>query len=232
MDRITRKNLEGTFASYVDTLRRYGLHPDGKLVLSIGSKTYGRAYRINLVPPGESGHYRPGIGDDFLGMTTREAWETLADRRRIVADVVQILEDSGRLAPNGGRGEPMSNYTETEIVAAATACGSDHGRNAGAWVLDGNSDEATARRILEGIAEGDQEIMDMMPAPLSGEWAGESVPELVHASGLDWDRLHTDDMADRNDVDTWADAYEEAFSAAYWAEVERAARYIAEGVNA
>ena len=40
------------------------------------------------------------------------------------------------------------------------------------WYFDGNSDEATVRRFLQGIRDGDPEIGDQIGrAPLSGEFA-------------------------------------------------------------
>ena len=37
---------------------------------------------------------------------------------------------------------------------------------------------AIAQKILDGIDDGDPEIMDLCPNPLSGEWAGESLKEI------------------------------------------------------
>jgi len=115
--------------------------------------------------------------------------------------------------------------TADTITAAADELGREHGHAAGTWIIDETSTER-AERILQGIADGDPEIMDMMGAPLSGEWAGSSIPELVDASGLDWAELDSEEMRDRNDVDTWCDAYEAGYADAFWAEVERAARYM------
>ncbi len=63
------------------------------------------------------------------------------------------------------------------IVAKAEEDGYSAGVAAGSWVVDGNTSEATARRILEGIAEGDPVVMDSLPSsPLSGEWADGLTP--------------------------------------------------------
>lgn len=53
-------------------------------VLSEGSKYYGNAYRLNFTPRGASYHARITRLDDFLGMTKREAWQTLHNHRAIV----------------------------------------------------------------------------------------------------------------------------------------------------
>ena len=111
---------------------------------------------------------------------------------------------------------------KNEITQAAENLGRERGHAAATWVEIGSGNAAT---ILQGIEDSDPAIMVTMPAPLSGEWTGESIPELIEESGLVYSEMFTDDMADRNDVDTWLDAYEEAFSAAYWSEIERTCRY-------
>lgn len=90
--------------------------------------------------------------------------------------------------------------------------GKEAGRAAGSWVIDGNTKTETVQRILKGIEEGDPEVMDLQPSPLSGEWAGESITEILGAEAT------TEDM----------DAYEEGFSEAFWMEVEQSARAVAQ----
>ena len=84
---------------------------------------------------------------------------------------------------------------------------SDRGYSAGTWAAP--TDAATAARILQGYDDGDPEIMDLCPSPLSGENAGESMVELGLAD-IDQEELY---------------AYEEAFEEAFWGEVLRAAKY-------
>lgn len=91
-DRITQADLRYALAHHVDALERYGITYDGRLVLDEGSKTYGRAYRLNRIATGESGHRAPPIGSDYLGMTAREAYETLTTRTRAVHDVAAALD--------------------------------------------------------------------------------------------------------------------------------------------
>ena len=83
------------------------------------------------------------------------------------------------------------------------------GKAAGSWTVDGNTSAETCARILRGIEEGDPEVMDMRPAPLSGEHAGESIPELFGYRPRD----------------AWLSLYEEGYTEGFWQEVERAARY-------
>lgn len=94
----------------------------------------------------------------------------------------------------------------------AYRAGYDHGQARGSWVLDGNSTVETARRIVEGYNDGDPEIMDMQPAPLSGEWAGESIPEMSDYFDMD--------LSD----ETVADDFEQGFSDGYWTEILTTAR--------
>ena len=119
MDRITRKDLDQALERHVAALAHVGIVYDGRLVLSIGSKTYGNAYRLNLTgvmdrcqgrprtvthdgchecggtrESRSSAHYRPPVGDDYLGMTAREAYDTLTARTRTIYDTARAI--SGR----------------------------------------------------------------------------------------------------------------------------------------
>jgi len=95
--------------------------------------------------------------------------------------------------------------------------GYSHGVNAGSWVIDGNTSAETAQAILRGIADGDPEVLEMQPSPLSGEWAGESIGELI------------DDYAELDDeaASEACDEYERGFSEGFWFEVERSAKAVA-----
>lgn len=100
----------------------------------------------------------------------------------------------------------MTETTEARRI------GYQAGHDRATWVFDWNTDEATYRRVVQGIEDSDPEIMDMQPEPLSGEWAGESIPELSDYYGLDLE-----------DVDI-ADAFEDGYSEGFWEEVEGTAR--------
>ena len=100
MSTYTKANVEAAFGRYVKACQRLGLIPEGMQVgLDHGSKTYGRAFRVYLTGvraedgsyPQGSGHGRPPAGDDFLGMTKRDAFEALADRARTLEDVAHAL---------------------------------------------------------------------------------------------------------------------------------------------
>jgi hypothetical protein len=88
--------------------------------------------------------------------------------------------------------------------------GHDAGTNAGASVIDSGRWTCretldTCHSIIVGYNDGDPTVMDQCPAPLSGEWAGESIPELFDlAPGEEWP-----------DEDALAD-YESGFADGWW----------------
>lgn len=115
-----------------------------------------------------------------------------------------------------------------------------------AYTVAAELDNDTIRVVLVGIRDGDSETMDAYspPAPLSGEWAGESIPELLGEPPARCpdcgDTVHpTSDGFYRHDsartgecglkaLDTpvweWAaedfDDYETAYHDAYWSKLE------------
>ncbi len=110
----------------------------------------------------------------------------------------------------------MSDRDSDTLTRQAQELGAYYGRNVGSWVIDGNTDRETAARILQGYDDGDPEIMDMQPSPLSGEWADDPTPTSVLAE-LGADDDNSSDLLD---------AFEAAFSEAYWDEVIRAAKVV------
>lgn len=140
-DRITSADLTQALQAHVSALAAAHITYDGHLILNTGSKTYGRAYRLNITDrldrcqerryrmtetgelvrwphdlPGDfeiaydwnhadcprcngsrqevsSAHYRPPVGDDFLGMTAREAYDNLTARTQVLWDVARHAAD-------------------------------------------------------------------------------------------------------------------------------------------
>lgn len=90
--------------------------------------------------------------------------------------------------------------------------GSQRGYNAATWVFDGNTDASYYAKVLQMFEDGDPEVYDLEPAWLSGEWAGESIPELFD--------LETGEEVDEMVLET----YETSASEAFWSEVQRVAR--------
>lgn len=103
---ITAADVRAAFRHHVETLERVGITYDGRLEIAEGSRTYGIAYRIYRTgytvrdadgsSRATSGHANPPIGSDYLGMTRREAYETLQTRTRAVSDTADALERSSR----------------------------------------------------------------------------------------------------------------------------------------
>lgn len=94
MERITNEDLRIMLERYQRALDSLGIElGEGERIgLDHGSKTYGRAFRLFLTGvDGGTGHHNPPVGDDFLGMTKREAFETLAERCRTMEDVAYRL---------------------------------------------------------------------------------------------------------------------------------------------
>lgn len=94
--------------------------------------------------------------------------------------------------------------------------GRQAGLAAASWKFDGNTTDETYRAFLQGSEDGDPAVMDAYSPPswLSGEWAGESISEILGESSGDDER-----------DDEIATIYEEAADTAYWRELERVARY-------
>jgi hypothetical protein len=111
----------------------------------------------------------------------------------------------------------MEETDMATVIEQAAERGKDAGLAKASWVFDGNTSQETYERFLEGFEDGDPEIMDSYAvSPLSGEWAGESIPELLG------DLINEGEEDDIQDI---LDAYEQAFDEAYWAELERVARF-------
>lgn len=109
------------------------------------------------------------------------------------------------------------------LASDARHLGVLRGEAAGSWVIDGNTSEAEARAILQGYEDGDPEVMDLQPSPLSGEWAGDPTPQSLMAE-LGVHHLPYGDKTDSEEESDLADAYEEGFGEGFWNEVQRAAR--------
>jgi hypothetical protein len=90
------------------------------------------------------------------------------------------------------------------------------GESAGSWVVDGNTTAEQARAILRGLRDVDPVVMDLMPSPLSGEYAGNPVSNDVLAE------------VDANEDDPAAaellDAFEVGYQRGWEAEVSRSCR--------
>jgi hypothetical protein len=110
--------------------------------------------------------------------------------------------------------------TDQALLDAAAELGRQHGQSKASWAIDGNTTTETMQRIMRGLEEGDPAILDMCPAPLSGEWADEPTPATV------LDTIGIGEEGDTaEDADVALAAYEDAFTTAYWEEVQRTIAY-------
>ena len=103
----------------------------------------------------------------------------------------------------------------------AADIGREHGKAAATWCFDDRTSDRTYQTVLQGITDGDPEIMDVFRTPdLSGEYAGDyGIKDLAADLGLDYDAdLEESGLAD---VTT---TYLDAVSGAFWAEIERICR--------
>lgn len=99
----------------------------------------------------------------------------------------------------------------------AYARGEEDGEAAASWYFDGNTTLETYERVLEGIENGDPEILDTIPGcPLSGEWADGTTPaDVLSALGVP----EEDDAED-----DYLRAYEDGYESAALGAIEDAAR--------
>ncbi|PWU23555.1 MAG: hypothetical protein C5B48_08410 [Candidatus Rokuibacteriota bacterium] len=113
--------------------------------------------------------------------------------------------------------EQFSSELCEVLTAEARNAGEEHGRNAGSWFWNGPHTVEQYKRVLQGVDDGDPEIMDVLPSsPLSGEWADEPTPNTVWADlGMSGDEDYADDVLF---------AYEDGFNEASVDEIVRVAR--------
>lgn len=159
-DRPTSKDVERIFGQYEELVKEYGLiRPGYNLTLDIGSKTYGRAYRVHEVADrslwgkkgdsndyrGEygSGHYEPTIGQNYLGMTAAEACESLIVRKQMVYDMARAwgIEKTNPILDCGHFPTPMASGS----LGTGKAIGSN-----GASMCYACADDATRRDCRPG----------------------------------------------------------------------------------
>jgi hypothetical protein len=123
-------------------------------------------------------------------------------------------------------GDKMDSIITVDVADAikrAEQLGTEHGSARGSWVIDANCSNRFCDKVIDGYENGDPEVMDLCPAPLSGEWADDLTPEsLCRALGF------TDEQV--GDIEWQSDAgdfivqsYEAAFDAAWWDTVIQAA---------
>ena len=104
--------------------------------------------------------------------------------------------------------------TLNDALAYAQELGYEHGNASGSWVEFRS--EASARSFIAGYEDGDPEVMDMEPSPLSGEFAGEPTPKSI-LEECDYEES-------RPGADSVLSTYEQSFHDAWWQEALKTAR--------
>lgn len=118
MNRISASDLRAKFEQFRELNRRAGITRElttwsnndrgprvltaDDMALQFGSKTYGNAFRVFYVNPDGGGHCSLDSVRDYLGMTKREAWDTLD---ALCAGMYAVLDSQ---AP---RGEIFPRFT-------------------------------------------------------------------------------------------------------------------------
>jgi len=152
-----------------------------------------------------------GKAGALLALTARPV--DVAGRVQSARDVQDAAED--RLPEDNPDGNPYAPYTPEHRVWAKAQ---EHGKAAASWVFDGNTPQEQYARVLQGIEDGDPEVMDAYRAPdLSGEYA-DSYSEDDLMADIGW--VPHDGTAMRDDL---AGQFNADVSAAFWHEVERLA---------
>ena len=89
------------------------------------------------------------------------------------------------------------------------------GKDASSWIFDGNTTQETYVEFLRLYDECDLPDDFMPPSPLSGEWAGESINELLG-----------DLLTEHGEYNEHiCDEYENGFTAGWWLNLTNTANY-------
>lgn len=98
--------------------------------------------------------------------------------------------------------------------------GRDAGVCASSWTSGNNTTDEWYRKTLDGIRDGDPEVLDAFNLPsLSGEFAGDMTPQILAVSvGLHPD---PDSLEDSDAVSELCQAWEDGASDTFWSELER-----------
>jgi hypothetical protein len=122
------------------------------------------------------------------------------------------------------------------LAEAAKLLGFEHGRQRGECVFNSNNcTHVAAMRIINGYTDGEEEVMDLCPSPLSGEWADDPTPctaidEIANLAEAYHLVQGQDDIEEAlKDSGNILDVYEEAFKAGFWAAVILSANSIIVG---
>lgn len=94
MHNISANDVKRAFERFVGACERAGFPNTDRYAMSTGSKTYGHAFRVYSVKPESGAHMSIPMVESmgYIGMTKREAYETLHTLARAIdatADAVR-----------------------------------------------------------------------------------------------------------------------------------------------
>jgi hypothetical protein len=101
--------------------------------------------------------------------------------------------------------------------------GSEYGKAQGSWVVDPNTPIASCHKIIDGYNDGDPEVMDLCPSPLSGEFAdAPTTLSIFRELGIDHAFDENCQMCEDEKIEV-LDEYEAGFVEKWWETVLHAA---------
>src|SRR5579859_7892445 len=184
---------------------------------------------VSHQPPGSTPFDTLSVGDYGQAAATIPEVEARIQSYIETADTARARQPLMTRYPSprgGSEGSPARAALGREgrlwkAIREAGRVGRLRGQAAGSWVLDGNSSQESARKLLQGWEDGDPEVMDIQPSPLSGEYADDPTQQSLLRE-LGYKEADFPDEAD--DIAT---AYEQAYGEGSWEEVRSHARAIA-----
>ena len=102
-----------------------------------------------------------------------------------------------------------------DACEAARRIGAGHGRNAASWCFDGNTPAETYRIVARGLADIDPLVINAFDANVPALCADYDARALCDDIDVDHD------ATDPGEVEVIADAWRDAASVAFWAELDR-----------
>lgn len=112
------------------------------------------------------------------------------------------------------------------LVTAAEKLGRRHGSEKGSWVIDGNTKKEAAERLIKGHEDGDPQVMDLCPNPLSGEWTDEPLEMEILGEIANLAAEMKPDKVEPVHDDNLLDVYESHFQEGFWDTVIQAAKNV------
>ena len=119
----------------------------------------------------------------------------------------------------------LSNMEYDHLRAEVRKVGAEHGAARGSWVISGNTPKESAQRILQGIEDGDPEVLDALPQLSMGEWADDPTQNDIVSEAAYRGRVPVDPAdLDPELMDELISDYQTAWDEGMTNEVERDAR--------